>query len=52
MADDLGSDALPHFALGLRINRKHEVRVGFDVDEAGRHREAVSVDDLFGIAGQ
>jgi len=52
MADDLGGDALSHFAFRLWIDRKDKVGMGLDVDEAGRHSEAACIDDLVGITGQ
>ena len=44
VADDLGGDALAHLALSLGIDRQREIRVGLDVDEAGRDGEAGRVD--------
>ena len=46
MPDDLGRDALAHLAFGLWIDRQREVRMRFDVDEAGRHRQPFGIDHL------
>src|SRR5580698_1516189 len=51
MADDLRGDALAHLALGLRIDRQGKIRMGLDVDEAGRDGEAGRVDGLVRGAG-
>ena len=52
MADDLGGDALAHLALGLRVDRQHEIGMGLDVDKPRRHRQPAGVDDALGIGRQ
>ena len=40
MADDLGCHALTDLALRLWVDGQRKIRVGLDVDEARRDREA------------
>ena len=50
MADDLRRHPLTHLALGPGIDRKREIGMGLDVDEAGGDREGARIDYLRGLA--
>ncbi len=52
MADNLGGDALANLALGLRVDRQHEIGMRLDVDKARRHHEPAGIDDPVGIRRQ